>query len=51
MLYRDSYYDNDLMTEENNVIEVIITKHRNGPIGTINVLFEPRTLTFDNFIF
>ncbi len=51
MLYRDSYYDNDLMTEENNVVEVIITKHRNGPIGTINVLFEPRTLTFDNFLF
>jgi replicative DNA helicase len=51
MLYRDSYYDDELKTEENNITEVILTKHRNGPIGTINILFEPRTLTFDNFIF
>nr|BDA99073.1 DNA replication helicase [Rhodomonas sp. NIES-2332] len=51
MLYRDSYYDNDSDDIEDNLTEIIITKHRNGPIGTIHMLFEPRTLTFDNFIF
>nr|YP_001293475.1 DNA replication helicase [Rhodomonas salina]ABO70865.1 DNA replication helicase [Rhodomonas salina] len=52
MLYRDSYYDNESNDAiEDNITEIIITKHRNGPVGTINMLFEPRTLTFDNFIF
>ena len=36
---------------DNNLTEIIITKHRNGAIGTINILFEPKTLTFDNFVF
>ena len=51
MLYRDSYYEKDSEYSNENLTEVIITKHRNGPIGTINILFEPKTLTFDNFIF
>lgn len=51
MLYRDSYYDNNVSSENNDITEIIITKHRNGPIGTINLLFEPKTLTFENFIF
>lgn len=51
MLYRDSYYDDSSSYGEIDATEVIITKHRNGPIGTVNVLFEPKTLTFENFIF
>lgn len=51
MLYRDSYYNDESSYEDNNVTEIIITKHRNGPIGTVNILFEPKTLTFDNFVF
>jgi len=33
MLYRDSYYNSTNL--ESNVAELIIAKHRNGPIGTI----------------
>ncbi len=51
MLYRDSYYNDESNYVDNNLTEIIITKHRNGPIGTINILFEPKTLTFDNFVF
>ena len=51
MLYRDSYYEKDAEYINENITEVIITKHRNGPVGTINILFEPKTLTFDNFVF
>lgn len=35
MLYRDEYYHPD--TEEKNVGELIITKQRNGPTGTIKL--------------
>jgi replicative DNA helicase len=51
MLYRDSYYNEESNYLDNNLTEIIITKHRNGAIGTINILFEPKTLTFDNFVF
>ncbi len=36
-LYRDDYYDPD--SEKKNTIEVIIAKHRNGPIGSIDLYF------------
>ncbi|WP_134702333.1 replicative DNA helicase [Ammoniphilus sp. YIM 78166] len=36
-LYREDYYDNE--TEEKNVIEVIIGKHRAGPTGTVKLAF------------
>ena len=38
-LYRDDYYNKD--TENPNVAEVIIAKQRNGPIGTVNLLWRP----------
>ena len=37
-LYRDEYYFPD--TEMRNVAEVIIAKQRNGPIGTVNLIFD-----------
>ena len=40
MLYRDEYYDPD--TEERGIAELIVTKHRNGPVGTVKMLFEPQ---------
>ncbi|GGE57986.1 replicative DNA helicase [Priestia taiwanensis] len=36
-LYRDDYYDNK--SEEENVMEVIIAKHRNGPTGLVKLAF------------
>ena len=40
MLYRDEYYDPD--TEDRGIAELIVTTHRNGPVGTVKMLFEPQ---------
>jgi replicative DNA helicase len=36
-LYRDDYYDKE--TENKNIIEIIIAKQRNGPVGTVQLAF------------
>lgn len=36
-LYREDYYDHE--TENKNVCELIIGKHRNGPVGTVELAF------------
>ncbi|HBB36133.1 MAG TPA: replicative DNA helicase [Cyanobacteria bacterium UBA8803] len=46
MLYRDEYYSPD--TPDRGIAEVIITKHRNGPTGTVKVLFKPEFTKFLN---
>lgn len=45
-LYRDDYYNKD--TDKPNVAEVIIAKQRNGPIGTVNLLWQPEFTKFVN---
>ena len=45
-LYRDDYYNKD--TEHPNEAEVIIAKQRNGPIGTVTLLWKPETTRFVN---
>lgn len=45
-LYRDDYYNHD--TEKKDVAEVIIAKQRNGPIGTINLVWMPEYTKFAN---
>lgn len=45
-LYRDEYYNKD--TETPNIAEVIIAKQRNGPIGTVNLLWQPEYTRFVN---
>ncbi|MDQ0221038.1 replicative DNA helicase [Peribacillus cavernae] len=37
-LYRDDYYSLD--SEEENTVEVILAKQRNGPIGTVKLAFH-----------
>ncbi|PSO53228.1 MAG: replicative DNA helicase [Cyanobacteria bacterium QH_8_48_120] len=46
MLYRDEYYNPD--SPDRGVAEAIITKHRNGPTGTIKLLFAPELTKFRN---
>ena len=46
MLYRDEYYSPD--TPDQGIAEVIITKHRNGPTGTVKLLFDPQFTKFRN---
>ncbi|MBQ1621053.1 MAG: replicative DNA helicase [Selenomonadaceae bacterium] len=43
-LYREDYYDQE--TERKNITEVIIAKHRNGPIGTIELFFQKEFTKF-----
>ena len=40
MIYRDEYYDPD--TVERGIAEIIVSKHKNGPLGTVKMLFEPQ---------
>ena len=46
MIYRDEYYDPD--TPDRGITELITCKHRNGPLGTIKILFEPQYTRFRN---
>lgn len=45
-LYRDDYYHED--SEEKNIAEVIVAKHRNGSTGTIKLLWNPEFTLFRN---
>ena len=46
MIYRDEYYDPD--TCDRGITELIVCKHRNGPLGTVKMLFEPQYTRFRN---
>jgi replicative DNA helicase len=46
MIYRDEYYNPD--TPDRGITEIIVTKHRNGPVGTVKLLFEPQYTRFRN---
>ena len=37
-IYRDDYYNPD--TEQKNIAELIVAKHRNGPVGTVPLFFR-----------
>lgn len=45
-IYRDDYYNKD--TELKGIAEIIIAKQRNGPIGTINLVWLPEYTKFAN---
>lgn len=45
-LYRDDYYNKD--TDKKNISEVIIAKQRNGPIGTVELVWLPNYTKFAN---
>ena len=44
--YRDDYYHKD--TEKKDIAEIIIDKQRNGPIGTIELVWMPKYTQFMN---
>ena len=45
-LYRDDYYNKD--SDMKGIAEVIIAKQRNGPIGTVNLVWLPNYTKFAN---
>ena len=45
-LYREDYYNAN--TENQNITDVIIAKHRNGPVKTIQLYFDKAHIKFEN---
>ena len=45
-LYRDEYYNKD--TDAKGITELIIGKQRNGPIGTVKLVWMPQYVKFAN---
>jgi replicative DNA helicase len=45
-IYRPDQYEKD--TEKQNVAEIIVSKHRNGPVGTVELVFRPSLAKFEN---
>ena len=43
-LYREDYYDKE--TENKNITELIIAKHRNGPVDTVKLFFHKQYTRF-----
>jgi replicative DNA helicase len=46
MIYRDEVYDED--SPDRGIAEIIVTKQRNGPTGTVKLQFEGRFARFGN---
>ena len=45
-IYRDDYYNRD--SDNKGIAEIIIAKQRNGPIGTVNLVWLPQYTKFAN---
>ncbi|MCR4658360.1 MAG: replicative DNA helicase [Lachnospiraceae bacterium] len=45
-LYREDYYDKG--TEKKNITEINVAKQRNGPIGTVELVWRPQYTKFAN---
>ena len=43
-IYREDYYDKE--SERQNIADIIVAKHRNGPIGQIELYFQAETMVF-----
>jgi replicative DNA helicase len=46
-IYRDEYYNRE--SERMGEADLIVSKHRNGPIGEVTLTFLPRYPKFANF--
>ena len=45
-LYRDEYYNKD--TDAKGITELIVGKQRNGPVGTVQLIWMPQYVKFAN---
>lgn len=48
-IYRDEIYNKET-TEDTGIAEIIIRKHRNGPVGTIKAVFQEQFARFENLV-
>jgi len=47
-IYRDEKYNPD--TPDKNIAEILISKHRNGELGKVKLLFLEQMMVFENFL-
>ena len=47
-IYRKDRERIDVPEEEQNLVEIIIAKHRNGPVGSVKLRFDPEKVSFHN---
>ena len=47
-LYRKERERSDIPSEDHNTVEVIIAKHRNGPVGSVTLGWDPEKVSFKN---
>jgi replicative DNA helicase len=45
-IYREAYYNKQ--TERANITDILIKKHRNGPVGDVELYFHPEQRRFSN---
>lgn len=45
-IYREDYYDKD--TDRKNIADILIRKHRNGPVGQVDLFFKAEQMLFSN---
>ncbi|HEY1074992.1 MAG TPA: replicative DNA helicase [Patescibacteria group bacterium] len=45
-IYRDEYYDRE--SEKKNIAEILVRKHRNGPVGEVDLYFQGEQTRFRN---
>lgn len=45
-LYREEYYNPE--TDKKGITEVLVKKHRNGPIGSVELFFNPAQMRFND---
>ena len=45
-IYRPDQYETDTMRQ--NIAEILVAKHRNGPVGSVDLVFRERLAKFEN---
>jgi hypothetical protein len=45
-IYRPDQYESDTLKQ--NIAEIIIAKHRNGPVGSVELVFRKPLAKFEN---
>lgn len=48
LLYRDDYYNPEASVGPYSLLDVIVAKRRNGPVGTVSLLWRPETQDYQN---